>query len=86
MRQDNQRIRQEGFRTGVRKVSHRDVQWVAENEELDLVERSAPSEAEKEAAHAIRPGDVGAPATQGVMSQWGKEKRGKSLDYGKNLD
>jgi hypothetical protein len=46
-----------------------------ENEEQDLVEGSAPSEAEKEAAHGIRATDVGAPAIQGVMVHHGKEKR-----------
>jgi hypothetical protein len=84
-RKDNQRIRQEGFRTGVRKASNRDVQRVAENEELDLVERSAPSEAEKEAAHGIGAGDVGAPTTQGVMVHRGKEIRGRALDCIENL-
>jgi hypothetical protein len=36
-------IRQEGFWTGVREVSSRDVQRVAASEELDIVEGSAPS-------------------------------------------
>jgi hypothetical protein len=38
-----------------------------EIEELDLVEESAPSEDEKESAHGIRAGNVGAPATPGIM-------------------
>jgi hypothetical protein len=51
-----------------------------------LVEGSDPSRAEKETAHGIRARDVGAPATQGVMVHRGKEKPGKHLDYGENLD
>jgi hypothetical protein len=62
------------------------VQKVAENDELDVVEGSAPFEAEKEAAQGIRVRDVGTPATEGVMVHRGKEKRGKPLDYGENLD
>jgi hypothetical protein len=37
------------------------------------VERSAPSEAEKEAAHGIRTRDVGAAVTQAVMVHRGKK-------------
>jgi hypothetical protein len=50
------------------------------------VEGLAPSEAEKEAAHGIRAGYVGAPVTQAVMVHWGKEKQEKPLDYCENLD
>jgi hypothetical protein len=50
------------------------------------VEGSTLSEAEKEAAHRIRTGDVRTPATQGIMVARGEEKRGKPLDYGENLD
>jgi hypothetical protein len=41
-----------------------------ESEQLDLVDRSAPSEVEKEAAHRVRAGDVGALATPGVMAHY----------------
>jgi hypothetical protein len=57
-----------------------------ENGGLDIVEGSAPSEVEKEAAHGIRARDVVAPATQGVTVHHGKEKRRKPLDYGDDLD
>jgi hypothetical protein len=50
----------------------------AENKELDIGEGSAPSEVEKEAAHGVIAGDVGAPATPGVMTT-PVEKR-KTLD------
>jgi translation initiation factor IF-3 len=43
-REDIRGVRQEGFRTGVREASNRDVLRVAETEELDLVEGSAPPE------------------------------------------
>jgi hypothetical protein len=43
------------------------------------VEGSAPSEAEKEAAHGIRAGDVEAQATPGVMAHHGKEKNEENL-------
>jgi hypothetical protein len=43
------------------------------------VERSAPSGAEKETAYGVRAGDVGAPATPGVMTHRGKEKNKKNL-------
>jgi hypothetical protein len=42
---------------------------------LDIVDGSAPSEAEKEDAHGIRAGYVGAPATPGVMAHHRKEKK-----------
>jgi hypothetical protein len=38
-REDNQRIRQEGFRTGVRKAMKRDVQRFKEIKEMGLVEK-----------------------------------------------
>jgi hypothetical protein len=50
------------------------------------VEGSAPSEAEKGAAHRIRARDEGSSATQEVTVHHGKEKLGKPLDYGENLD
>jgi hypothetical protein len=36
-REDIRGVPQEGFRTGVCEASNWDVQWVTENEELDLV-------------------------------------------------
>jgi hypothetical protein len=72
-------VRPEGFQTGVREASNRDVQRIAENEKLNPVEESAPfgaenrglgivegstpSEAEKEASRRVRAGNVGVPAT-----------------------
>jgi hypothetical protein len=38
---------QEDSRAGIREASKRDVQQVSENEEMDLVERSAPSKTKK---------------------------------------
>jgi hypothetical protein len=49
---------------------------------LDLVERSTPSEAEKEAVHGVRAGDVGAPATLGNFAHTGWKKRKKTLNNG----
>jgi hypothetical protein len=53
------------------------------------VERLAPSEAEKVAAYGVRAGDVGAPATPGVMAPtvwggggWRKRETEKPLDDG----
>jgi hypothetical protein len=39
-------VRQEDFRTGICEANNQEVQRVAENEDLDLVEGSAPSEAD----------------------------------------
>jgi hypothetical protein len=49
----------------------------AENEELNLVEGSAPCEAEKEAVHGVAAADMGAPATPGVMAPPVGKKKGK---------
>jgi hypothetical protein len=46
---------------------------------MDIVEGSSPSEAEKEAPHRVRTGDVGALATPGVMAHHGKEKNKENL-------
>jgi hypothetical protein len=54
---------QEGFCTGDHETSSRDFQRVAESEGLDIVEGSAPSEKEKETAHRVGTGNVGALAT-----------------------
>jgi hypothetical protein len=52
---------------------------VTKNNGLHTVEGSAPSEAEKEAAHGVRARDVVAPATPGVMAHHGKEKNVENL-------
>jgi hypothetical protein len=49
------------------------------NDGLDTVEGSASSEVEKEAAHRVRAGDVGAPASLGVMIHHGKVKKKENL-------
>jgi hypothetical protein len=51
-------------RAGDRETSNWDFQRVADHQELDLVEGLISSEAEKEVVH----GDVGVPATPGIMS------------------
>jgi hypothetical protein len=76
--EDNKWLQQEGFRTIIREASKRHVQRVTEGETLDLVEGSAPSEArnqgpdtveesppetEKEIAHGVGGGNVGAQGT-----------------------
>jgi hypothetical protein len=54
---------------------------------LNLVEGSASSEAEKEAAHGLRAGYVGAPTTPGVIAHRGKEKGVvKHLNDGEKMD
>jgi hypothetical protein len=56
-----------------------DFQRVTKNKELELVEELAPSKAEKEAAHGVRAGYVGALATPGVMAPtvWRERERDK---------
>jgi hypothetical protein len=60
-------------------------QRVAENQELDLVEGSSPSEAEEKPTRSIgvrRAGKVGAPATRDSFSlplEKKREKRGKGF-------
>jgi hypothetical protein len=49
-----------------------DLLWCCERFRFELVEGSAPSEAEKEATHGVKAGYVGAPVTPGVMAQRGK--------------
>jgi hypothetical protein len=53
------------FRTGYRKTNNRIFCQTSKNEGLDIAERSAPSETEKEIAHKVGAGNVGAPATVG---------------------
>jgi hypothetical protein len=45
-------------------VSKQSVQRVSENEEMDLVESSAPTETKKEIVHGVGARNVEAPATQ----------------------
>jgi hypothetical protein len=56
-----------GFQREGRQRSSRNFQWVTRNSGLDIGERSAPSEAEKEAAHGVRAGYMGASASPGLM-------------------
>lgn len=77
--EDIQRNLQGDFWTGVCEVSSRDVQQVAERQELDIVEVSAPSETEKKPTRSFcirSPGNVGAPPTLGnfVPAGWKKKK------------
>jgi hypothetical protein len=58
----------EGFRAGDHKANGQIFCQVAESEGLDIVEGSAPSETEKETAHGVRAGNVGAPATLGSFA------------------
>jgi hypothetical protein len=71
-------VRQEGFRTGVREASSRDVQRVAENEELNCVEGSAFSETEEEPTRSfsVRGAEnVGISATLGTFAPTGWKKK-----------
>jgi hypothetical protein len=52
---------QKGFRFGIREVSKRNVQRVAEGEKPEPVERSAPPKTEKETAYGAGAGNVEAP-------------------------
>jgi hypothetical protein len=63
---------QEDLGAGIREASKRDVQRVLENEEMDPVERSAPSETKKEIVHGVRAGNVGGPPF-GTVSPHQKE-------------
>jgi hypothetical protein len=47
-REDNQHDLQKGHQAGYFKTSIEDLKRVSENKEIDLVERTAPSETEKE--------------------------------------
>jgi hypothetical protein len=49
------------------------------NSGVDIVEGSATSEVEKEAAYGVRTGYVGAPATPGVMAHRRREKSKRTL-------
>jgi hypothetical protein len=67
-REDIRRDLQEGSRTGDHKAISRIFGQDAENEGLEIVEGSAPSETEKETAHGVRAGNVGTPATLGSFA------------------
>jgi hypothetical protein len=73
-REDYQRELQEDHQAGDREASSRDFQRVA-----DLVEVSAPSEAEEKPTSSViirRAGTVGAPATRDRFSHgWKKERK-----------
>jgi hypothetical protein len=77
---------QEDPRAGIREASTWDDQQVSENEELDVVERSAPSKTKKEIMHGVRAGHVGAPATPGVIAPPGwKRERERERERGENF-
>jgi hypothetical protein len=62
-RRTNLQDAQEDPRAGICEAGKWDVQRVLENGEMDLVERSAPSETKKEIVHGVGVGNVGVPAT-----------------------
>jgi hypothetical protein len=66
---------QEDPRARICEASKRDVQWVSENGEMDLVERSASSKMKKEIMHGVGAGTVGALATRDSFAT-SKEKKG----------
>jgi hypothetical protein len=66
MQNNSQQDLQAGRRDGYRKAKSRDFHQTAENECQDIVEGSAPSETEKETAHKVRAGGVGALTTLGT--------------------
>jgi hypothetical protein len=54
-----------------------------ENQELDVVEMSGPSETKKEIVHRVRAGYVGAPATPVVIVPTvGREREIKEENFG----
>jgi hypothetical protein len=71
-REDNQQDLKKYHRAGDREVSSMNFQWVAENQELDLVEWLTPFEMEESSS------------TTSNASIRGKKK--KPLDDGDNLD
>jgi hypothetical protein len=87
---ENQRDLQEDHRAGGLEASSRDFQRVAENQELDLVGGSAPSEAEEPTSSISARRVVGSPATRvsfsPLLEKREREKRGNPLDDGDNLD
>jgi hypothetical protein len=67
-------------RAGICEVSKQNVQWVSE---MDLVERSAPSETEKEILYGVGAGNVGASATRDSFAH---QKKKKKEDDSENLN
>jgi hypothetical protein len=67
---------QEDPRAGIREESTRDVQRVSENEEMDLVKGSAPSETRKEIIHGVGTGNVRAPTTRDSFAPPKKKENG----------
>jgi hypothetical protein len=67
-RDDIQRDLRENVRAGDREANCHVFRQDAENEGLDIVEGSAPSETEKDIAHGVRAGNVGAPANLGSFA------------------
>jgi hypothetical protein len=52
---------------GVCEARSQDVQWITRNQELDVVEGSAPSKTKKEMANGVGAGNVGALATLRIV-------------------
>jgi hypothetical protein len=69
---------QEDCRAGIHEASTQDVQRILENEEMDLVERSAPSKTKKAIMHRLGAGNVRAPTTgDNFALPFGKIKRNR---------
>jgi hypothetical protein len=64
-REDIRQDIQEDSRAGDREANNRTLSHDSENECQDIVEESASSEMKEQAAHIIRVGDIGTPATLG---------------------
>jgi hypothetical protein len=56
------------FQREGRETSSWNFKRATKNEEMDLVEGTAPSETEKEIVHGVRAGNVRAPATPGITA------------------
>jgi hypothetical protein len=56
---NNQRDLQEGHRARDRETNSRNPQRITKNKKVDLVERTAPSETEKEFVYGVRAGQCG---------------------------
>jgi hypothetical protein len=83
MREFNKTLREDP-RAGDRETNNWDLQQVVENEELDIVERLAPSEMEEViAAFSVRRvTNVGAPSTIGNFAPTSWKKRRNTWDDG----
>jgi hypothetical protein len=73
-REDIQRDLQEDFRAADRKANSRIFYQTWKSKGMDIVEGSAPSETEKEIAHAIGAGNMVVPATLGSFAPNVKKK------------